>query len=155
MTDFDEVYRTHVRAVFRYAVRVVGRRDVAEELTNDAFMALFRSFDTIDTAQLPKWLFTVVRNRATDYWRRASLEQRHMVELKEDPPADHTAGSVLEWLDSTQALKPVHRACLILRYVHGLERREIATRLGLTENQVKGYLQYARQLLRKQLVDNE
>jgi RNA polymerase sigma-70 factor, ECF subfamily len=154
MTDFDEVYRTHVSAVFRYAVRVVGRRDVAEELTNDAFMALFRSFDTIDTTQLPKWLFTVVRNRATDYWRRASLEQRHMVELKDDPPAQQTTG-VLEWLDSAPALKPVHRACLILRYVHGLERGEIAIRLGLSENQVKGYLQYARQLLRKQLVDNE
>ena len=154
MTDFDEVYRTHINAVFRYAVRVVGRRDVAEELTNDAFMALFRSFATIDTTQLPKWLFTVVRNRATDYWRRASLEQRYLVDLRNDPPADQ-ARSVLEWLDATPALKPVHRACLILRYVHGLERAEIASRLGLSENQVKGYLQYARQLLRKELIDSE
>jgi RNA polymerase sigma-70 factor (ECF subfamily) len=154
MTDFDEVYRTHVSAVFRYAVRVVGRRDVAEELTNDAFLALFRSIDTIDTTQLPRWLFTVVRNRATDYWRRAVLEQRHIVDLKDDPPSE-TPGTVLEWLDATPALKPVHRACLILRYVHGLERAEIAARLGLSETQVKGYLQYARQLLRKQLIDNE
>jgi RNA polymerase sigma-70 factor (ECF subfamily) len=45
----------------------------------------------------------------------------------------------------------VHRACLILRYVHGLERTAIAARLGLTENQVKGHLQYAHQLLRKEL----
>jgi RNA polymerase sigma-70 factor, ECF subfamily len=154
MTDFNEVYRAHVTAVFRYAVRVVGRRDVAEELTNDAFLALFRSFGSIDTSQLPRWLFTVVRNRATDYWRRAILEHRHIVDLKDDPPSE-PASSVLEWLDATPALKPVHRACLILRYVHGLERVEIAARLGLSENQVKGYLQYARQLLRKQLVDNE
>ncbi|MGB2715176.1 MAG: RNA polymerase sigma factor [Vicinamibacterales bacterium] len=154
MTDFDGVYRAHVNAVFRYAVRVVGRRDVAEELTNDAFLALFRAFDTIDTSQLPRWLFTVVRNRATDYWRRATLEQRYLVDLKDDPPAERVSG-VLEWLDATPALKPVHRACLILRYVHGLERAEIASRLGLSENQVKGYLQYARQLLRKQLIDSE
>src|SRR5688500_12104262 len=108
MADFDEVYRTHVRAVFRYAVRVVGRRDVAEELTNDAFLALFRAFDTIDTGQLPKWLFTVVRNRATDYWRRATLEQRYLADLTREPAVE--AGSrVVDWLDATPALKPVHR----------------------------------------------
>jgi RNA polymerase sigma-70 factor (ECF subfamily) len=154
MADFDEVYRTHVNAVFRYAVRVLGRRDVAEEVTNDAFLALFRSFDSIDTSQLPKWLFTVVRNRATDFWRRATLERRYFVDMENDPPAEQ-AKSVLEWLDATPALKPVHRACLLLRYVHGLERAEIASRLGLSENQVKGYLQYARQLLRKELIDRE
>jgi RNA polymerase sigma-70 factor, ECF subfamily len=154
MADFDEVYRTHVRAVFRYAVRVVGRRDVAEELTNDAFLALFRTFHTIDTGELPKWLFTVVRNRATDHWRRATLEHRYLADLPRDPVAE-VPRSVLEWLDATPALKPVHRACLILRYVHGFERAEIAARLGLSENQVKGYLQYARELLRKQLIDTE
>ena len=154
MTDFDEVYRTHVNAVFRYAVRVVGRRDVAEELTNDAFLSLFRAFDTIDTAQLPKWLYTVVRNRATDYWRRAMLEQRYLADLKPESTVEQ-GGNVLEWLDAAPELKPVHRACLILRYVHGYERLEIADRLGLSENQVKGYLQYARQLLRKQLMGSE
>lgn len=154
MADFDEVYRTHGRAVFRYAVRVVGRRDVAEELTNDAFLALFRAFHTIDTTQLPKWLFTVVRNRATDYWRRATLEQRYLADLPREPVSE-ARGRVVEWLDATPALKPVHRACLILRYVHGLERVEIAARLGLSENQVKGYLQYARELLRRQLLDTE
>lgn len=154
MADFDEVYRAHVQAVFRYAIRVVGRRDVAEELTNDAFVALFRSFDRIDTAELPKWLFRVLRNRAIDFWRRAALEQRYFADMTEEPVAERPRG-VLEWLDATPALKPVHRACLILRYVHGLERTEIASRLGLTENQVKGYLQYARQLLRKQFVERE
>jgi RNA polymerase sigma-70 factor, ECF subfamily len=154
MADFDEVYRTHVQTVFRYALRVVGRRDVAEELTNDAFLALFRSFDKIDTTELPKWLLTVLRNRATDFWRRAALEQRHFVELTQEPAANQT-GDVLEWLDATPALKPAHRACLILRYVHGLERAEIASRLGLSENQVKGYLQYARHLLRKQFAGGQ
>jgi RNA polymerase sigma factor (sigma-70 family) len=71
MQGFEEVYRQHLNAVFRYAQRVVGRRDVAEELTSDAFISLWKIFDTIDTSQLPGWLFTAVRNRAIDYWRRA------------------------------------------------------------------------------------
>lgn len=151
MTDFDESYRQHLPAVFRYAVKCVGRREVAEEITSETFIALFRGFSEIDPALLPGWLFTVVRNRATDYWRRAALERRYQGTLEPEPQTVVDSMSVAEWLDAAPALKPVHRACLILRYVHGLERAEIASRLGLSENQVKGHLQYAHQLLRKQL----
>ena len=52
---------------------------------------------------------------------------------------------------NNKALKPVHRVCLILRYVHGMERGEIARETGLSETQVKGHLQYGRRLLRQQL----
>lgn len=152
MGGFDEAYRLHVHAVFRYAVHAVGRRDVAEELTSDAFIALWRAFDTIDPSQLPGWLFTVVRNRATDHWRRSAVEQRYLAGLTPDPTAS-TVGEFREWLDSAPALKPLHRAVLILRYVHGLERSEIARRLGLTDTQVKGHLQYAHRLLRKELTE--
>ncbi len=151
MQAFDEAYSRHLPAVFRYAVRCVGRRDVAEEIAGDAFVALLKAFDTIDTSQLPAWLFTVVRNRATDYWRRQAVERRWLSQLEPEPVA-RPGSDVGQWLDAAPALKPVHRACLVLRYVHGLERTEIATRLGLSENQVKGHLQYARQLLRKELV---
>ena len=48
-------------------------------------------------------------------------------------------------------LKPVHRICLTLRYVQEMTVAEIAAYLGLSEIQVKGHLQYARGLLRKQL----
>jgi RNA polymerase sigma-70 factor, ECF subfamily len=155
MSDFDAVYRQHYQAVFRYATRCAGRRDVAEELTSEAFVALWRAFAEIEQAQLPGWLFTVVKNRAIDYWRRSTLEQRHLASLERHPVPERSSSSMVEWLDATPALKPVHRACLILRYVHGLERAEIAARLGLTDNQVKGHLQYARQLLRRELVRNE
>jgi len=49
-------------------------------------------------------------------------------------------------------LKPIHRVCLVLRYQHGLTREEIGRRLGLTDTQVRGHLQYALTLLRKNLV---
>ena len=156
MASFEEVYRQHLNAVFRYAQRVVGRRDVAEEITSDAFIALWKTFDTIDTSQLPGWLFTVVRNRATDFWRRSGVEQKYLSGL--DAPVvgpGRPQDDFMEWLDSAPALKPIHRAVLILRYVHGGERTDIAARLGLTETQVKGHLQYAHKLLRKELSEAE
>lgn len=155
MEAFEDVYRRHLPALFRYAVRTVGRRDVAEDLVSEAFTALWRTFDTIDTSQLPSWLFTVVRNRATDYWRRSALEQRYLAGMDADPIARETRSEFQGWLDSAPALKPIHRAALILRYVHGCDRAEIARRMGLTDTQVKGHLQYAHQLLRKGLKEDE
>ena len=149
MDDFEEIYRQHFGAVFRFAIHCAGRRELAEDLTSDAFLELYRNWAKIDPSQLPGWLITVVKNRAIDHWRRASRE-----EICADPPDEaHTAfGLQLEsFLEDNKALKSTHRACLILRYLHGMTREEIAQKLSLTGNQVKSCLQYGLQLLREEL----
>lgn len=149
MNDFDDLYAKYSADVFRYALRCVGRRDVAEDLTSDVFLMLYRHLAGIDPSRLPGWLFVVAKHRATDYWRRADVEQRFLDAL---PPSETAWEPSIEfWLTSIKALKPVHRACLILRYVHGMTRAEIASRLGLTETQVKGHLQYTLTILRREL----
>ena len=149
MGDFDEIHAKYVGAVFRYALKCVGRRDVAEDITSEAFLALHRNMAAIDLSQLPGWLFSVAKNSAIDHWRRAQVEQRYLETLPREQIAWEP--SLEMWLRETKALKPVHRACLILRYVHGMNRAEIAKRLGLSENQVKGHLQYALTILRREL----
>ena len=139
----------------------MGRRDIAEEIASDAFVALHRNFDRIDPAQLPGWLLTVVKNRSVDHWRRVQLEQRRQAgEVREiaTAPAASAADALGEehvaerWLlEQCAALKPIHRACLLLRFVRGMTREEVARELGLTDNQVKSALQYAKELLRENL----
>lgn len=146
MGSFEEIYRQHVQSVFRFAMRCVSRRDMAEDLTSEAFLALYRNIDQIDEAQLPGWLLTVVRNRARDYWRKQAVEQRYLETL--DPPVAE-APPLERWILESPGLKPVHRTCLMLRYVHGMTRAEIAAKTGLTDMQVKGALQYALELLRR------
>jgi len=148
MGEFDEIYGKHAAAVFRYALRCVGRRDVAEDITSEVFLALYRNMAAVDSTQLPAWLFAVAKNKAADYWRRADVEQRY----RESLPSNETAWepSLERWLRDSDALKPVHRACLILRYGHGMTREEISRRLALTDNQVKGHLQYALTILRRE-----
>jgi RNA polymerase sigma-70 factor (ECF subfamily) len=148
MESFEAVYVKYRDAVLRFAIRCVGRREIAEELTAEAFLQLHLHWETIDTEKLPSWLLSVVKNRAADHWRRVELERRYTAS---EP---HAVG-VSKELPSTglfenRALKPMHRICLTLRYVHEMTVGEIAERLGLKEVQVKGHLQYARGLLRKQ-----
>jgi len=147
MSDFEELYRKHVQAVFRFAMRCVSRRDLAEDLTSEAFLALHHNLAQIEVTRLPGWLFTVVRNRARDYWRRQAVEQRYLETLID--PAVTDVPPLEQWILENGALKPVHKTCLMLRYVHGMTRAEIARTTGLTEMQVKGSLQYALELLRK------
>ena len=148
---FDDVYRVHLSTVLRAASRAVGRRDVAEEITADAFLELHRQFDRIDVSRLPGWLITVVRNRAIDYWRRQQLERRFVEQLPNPtvPAADALGATNRDGLFAHPSLKPVHRACLSMRYEQGMARDEIAARLGLTETQIRGHLQYGLTLLRK------
>lgn len=152
MSEFDDLYAKYAAAVFRFALKCVGRRDVAEDISSEVFLTLYQRLSSVDTSRLPGWLFSVAKNRAIDYWRRADVEARYLqllapaeIEPTYELPSEPWA------LIETAALKPVHRTCLILRYVHGMDRASIASRLGLTENQVKGHLQYALTILRREL----
>lgn len=148
MRDFDGLYRRYISAVYRLCMRYVGRSDVAEELASEVFLTLYQQFDTVEDSQLPAWLFTVAKRRAIDYWRRQRYEElpRTVPETREASlDASIDARSLLA--RCTQ-LTHVHRSVLLLRYVYGMSRSEIAERTGLEEMQVKGYLQYALKLLR-------
>ena len=143
---FEELYRRHVQAVFQFALSCVGRRQVAEDLTSETFLALLRNLDGIDETRLPGWLITVARNRARDYWRRTLKEQK----LRETwcGPDVSVPADTKDWLLDVPELKSVHRLCLTFRYAEGMSRSEIAEATGLSETQVKGHLQYGLQLLR-------
>ena len=148
--EFEALYRRHAPAVYRYALSVVRRRELAEDLTSEAFLALYRELDQIDRTLLPGWLITVVRNRARDLWRRRAVEERYAEEEgRMTTPTLPDAPALEQWILGSGDLKPVHRACLVLRYVWGMSRVEIAEEIGLSETQVKGHLQYALGLLRK------
>jgi RNA polymerase sigma-70 factor (ECF subfamily) len=147
MVEFEALYRRHWPAVYRYALSITRRREWAEDLASDAFLALYRERDSIDPAQLPAWLITVVRNRARDLWRRRVVEERYVEQESREVPSE--APALEEWILEGAGLKPVHRTCLVLRYVWGMSRVEVAAATGLTETQVKGHLQYALELLRK------
>jgi RNA polymerase sigma-70 factor (ECF subfamily) len=149
--DFEQVYKKHFAAVFRLTLRCVGRRDIAEEITSEAFLALYQNFERIDTSQLPAWLFTVAKRRAADYWRRMPREQTSLEDIEPVAPVREPTLGLNDLFRKCGSLTPLHRVCVTLRYVHGLTRTEIAAKLGLSETQVKGHLQYALHLLRTAL----
>jgi RNA polymerase sigma-70 factor, ECF subfamily len=122
--DFDKIYRAHVGLLFRYAVSLAGSRAVAEDVTSDTFLALYRNREMIEEDRLPAWLFTVAKNGILDRWRPRSTEQQYCQQWREQggPVTPPFKPELLRH----KGLKPVHRACLTLRCVHAMKRQEIA-----------------------------
>jgi RNA polymerase sigma-70 factor (ECF subfamily) len=149
--EFNRIYDQYVDAVFCLAMRSVSRREIAEEITSDVFLTLYQSAQSIHHDQLPARLFTVAKRRAADYWRRWYLERRwrNGSANPDQAPAiqPHPEIPFEDILARCPSLKPIHRTCLILRFVQRMSREEIAAQIGLTELQVKGHLQYGLKLL--------
>ncbi|MBL8177589.1 MAG: RNA polymerase sigma factor [Bryobacterales bacterium] len=146
LKEFEQVYREEVDHVFRYAMGCTGRREVAEEIASETFLALYRNFPGVDASWRKAWLLRVAKNLAVNHWRKRQRE-RELPEHTDLPGVSGIPESAESILDH-EALKPAHRACLILRYVHGMEREEIVAATGMSLNQVKSCLQYGLKLLR-------
>src|SRR6188474_2918136 len=84
---FEELYRRYVRAVLGLALRRIGDRGRAEDATQDAFVAIWRSARTYDPrrgAGAP-WLYAVARNAITDGLRKTP---EATAELQDGPAGD-------------------------------------------------------------------
>ncbi len=155
---FNGVYTQYVDDVFRVALRDVSRRDIAEEITTEAFLALFQLAENVSLDQLPGWLFNFVQRCAPDYWLRWYQNQTWADSPESEQissPQHHPAISFEGLLASCSPLKPVHRACLILHFIHGMTRHEIASHTGLTESEIKGHLYYGIRLFHGMLASTD
>jgi len=149
MSRFEGLYKKYSSILFRYCLRQVGRRDLAEDIASEVFLTLYQRLEQVGDDQLPAWLYTVAKNKSMDYWRHEAVTERYE-KAQVDPPSERPPELPFDlMLRQNKALKPVHRICLILRYVHDLNRTEIARQTGLNETQIKGHLQYALKLLRQ------
>jgi RNA polymerase sigma-70 factor (ECF subfamily) len=75
---FEVIYERHSTAVFSLAYRICGVRAVAEEVTQEAFLAIWRRGASYDRTRgsVRTWLLGVVHNRAIDALRRATAHER-------------------------------------------------------------------------------
>jgi RNA polymerase sigma-70 factor, ECF subfamily len=145
--------RAHQRAVYSLALRMLGTRDLAEDLTQDVFMQLNGNLKSIESAgHLKFWLRQVTTNRAIDQLRR-----RARIEFT---PLDEAA-SMFSTVDGgdpllqrhlhrlLSSLSPPARAVMLLRYQEDLDPIDIARTLDMPVNTVKSHLKRSLDELRQ------
>src|SRR5687768_3159121 len=161
---WETIVRLYWRKVFNVAYKFVGRHDMAEDLTQDVFLKLFKSLDTFDRrANFQTWLISVSRNLCIDHYRSVRKERETInrdVDPSELTPASTTRSpqAELEVRDRVQMLRqaldklaPTLRTAVMMRDIQEMTYQEIADRLKLPEGTVKSRINRGRTELARQI----
>ena len=165
-TAFECLYRSHCKRVYAVCLRMVGDTTEAEDLTQEAFLLLFRKIHTFrGESAFSTWLYRLVVNTVLMHLRKKSLPVVSM-ELGHAPDGEATPSSVeiaasdllLEGLIDrinlgrcVAQLPAGSRAIFVLHDIQGYQHREIAELLGRSEGASKSQLHKARKRLRELL----
>lgn len=157
----DALWRQHAGAATGYATRILGRVEEAEEVVNDAFMKVVAGRAKADRS-FRSYLFTAVHRACLDVLRKRKVRRRlwpvisatytppPTPDLALDAAGEHAA------LERALAKLPVqHRSAVLLYYREELSSAEVGEVLGLTDQQVRSQLSYARRTLRALLAEEE
>jgi len=152
------LYDATAAQLFGLALRIVRRRELAEEVVQDAFVSAWRNAGRYDERRgtAMAWLATIVRNRALDQLRRLGRERPldpAAVERWEDPaqgPAELAALSedgrrLGRCLDE---LEEAPRRSILLAYFEGMTVEEVAERMAAPLGTVKSWVRRSLQRLR-------
>jgi RNA polymerase sigma-70 factor (ECF subfamily) len=160
---FEVVFERHADAAFALAYRMCGRRSVAEDVTQEAFLALWRGARRYDRTRgsVRTWALGIVHNRAVDALRRSSVHDRRRVHEegaeealeapeRTDVQAIGNAASA-ELRGALGQLPLEQRRVIELAYFGGFTHVEIASMLDTPVGTVKGRMRLGLQKLRGQL----
>jgi RNA polymerase sigma-70 factor, ECF subfamily len=163
---FEIVYDRHGGPAYSLAYRIVGDRQVAEEVTQEAFLSVWRSGARFDRTRgsVRTWLLGVVRNRAIDVLRReAGRAPTVSLELDTVPeqesrfePTDAEAlrrEAAREVRGALSGLPEDQLKVVQLAYFSGLSHVEIAEVLGMPLGTVKGRMRLAMEKMRASLAE--
>jgi RNA polymerase sigma-70 factor (ECF subfamily) len=161
---FEIVYDRHGGAAFSLAYRILGDRAKAEDITQEAFLSLWRSGTHYDRARgsVRTWLLGIVRNRAIDLLRREVLQppplafepRPDMARSEEDTGVEALRREAARQVRGALSVLPVDQMRVIeLAYFGGLTHSEIAEMLNMPLGTVKGRMRLGMEKIRAQLAE--
>jgi RNA polymerase sigma-70 factor (ECF subfamily) len=153
---FEDLVRDYQADAFRFAWHLTHDRQLAEDVTQEAFLRAFRFLAGFrGDRKFGSWLFSIVRNCAMDALRRQRRSEAAPWDDQFFPRsvADPTARAELE--AALRSVSTEHREAFLLVEVFGLSYQETADVLGIAVGTVKSRMFRARQALCLAIADEE
>ena len=157
-SGIEALYDLYASSVFTYALRLVGDRSAAENITQEVFLAAWQALAKFrGEAAIKTWLLGIAHFKVVDWFRK----RRPALSLDDDGEyhvyasiADPRAEEQLQWLDedlgwALKKLKPSQRAVVELVFRYGLSYSEVAAIIQRPIGTVKSRLHYALRHLRR------
>jgi RNA polymerase sigma-70 factor (ECF subfamily) len=169
---YRELLERFRRPVFSLIYRMIGDRELAEDLAQESFVKAFNNLDSYNPRyRFSSWLFKIANNHAIDHLRRARLatvsihgsphavdaereeETRIVLEARDESPEQEIMALELgaEIEQAITQLRPEYRTAVILRHVESRPYEEIAEIMEIPVGTVKTFLHRARAELREAL----
>jgi len=150
--SFEAFFETEARTLFRRLCAVTGNSAEAEEIMQDAFLALWERWDRVGaiddpTAYLYRTAMNVFRRRS----RRAALAVRRALSPAPDPAPFAEIDEQQDVVAALAELTPRQRAALVLTDVMDYSSEEAGRALGVKPGTVRGLASRARATLRRQV----
>ena len=160
---FEIVYERHASAAFSLAYRIVGTRNGAEDVAQEAFLAIWRSGARYDRARgsVRTWVLGIVHHRAIDYLRRATVHDKRRAGdegIEERFAAPERTDAEVVRRDEARVVRtameelPSEQSQVIeLAYFGGFTHTEIAEMLETPVGTVKGRMRLGLHKLHQRL----
>ena len=151
---FEELLVRYQRPIYNAAYRLLHHREDAKDVTQAAFLNVFRHLDRYDPSQrFFSWLYRIAMNEVSDFAharRKAEALPEDLAEDREAPDSQLARGQLDEAMQSAlMALRMEYRTVIVLKHVQGLSYEALATILECPVKTVKSRLYTARQALRE------
>jgi len=139
-----DVFARHHHDIYRYLVRMTGRRDIADDLVQDVFLRAVRALrNGAPVGHERGWIFSIARSVLVDR-QRERQRQVTMVEDATEPAKEGTQALALSLAQSLAQLPDADREVFLLKEVGGLSYQEIADTCGCTVEAVRSRLHRTR-----------
>jgi RNA polymerase sigma-70 factor (ECF subfamily) len=157
---WEEVVRDHSPRVYRLAYRLTGNRHDAEDLTQDAFVRVFRSLEGFQPGTFEGWIHRITTNLFLDSVRRKARIRFDALPDDAERIAGHGRTPEQVYTDdrldddvqaALDALAPEFRVAVVLCDIEGLSYEEIAATLGIKLGTVRSRIHRGRVQLRDAL----
>jgi RNA polymerase sigma-70 factor (ECF subfamily) len=164
---FEVIFDRHSGAGYSLALRMCGRRALAEDIVQEALLSLWRSGAGYDRARgsVRSWVLSAVHNRAVDALRRAGAKAGRDVSdegIAERLPARDATDAEVERREESRRVRgalrelpPDQRQVIELAYFGGLSHSQIAEVLELPPGTVKGRMRLGLTKMRSALGEAE
>ena len=149
---FADLHREHALGVYNLAVRLVGDREEAQDISQDVLLKAFERLGKPGELHQRAWLYRVTVNACYDHLRTLRRRPRAADERCEltSPVDGFEQAELVHAVEATlRRLPPAQRAALLLREVHGLPTGEVAFALGTTPDSAAVTLSRARKTFRR------
>ena len=156
MADLSQkLYIEYRDPVFRYIMKRVQNRTIAEDLLSEVFLKVHSKLHTYDgrKASLSTWIYTIAHNTVCSYYRKAQLQELPLDEETIAGCTDPVEQALLQEMlaQALESLSQREQDIIVLYYYHDLPLKEIAEKVGISYANAKFIKSQAIKKLRSKL----